>query len=75
MKIFKLLTWIGIIMIIGTAGSTDAGYMTFGTAVVQTLSGVLLSFVSYFMYALTYKPKTKSKRAKIVPIEELRKVG
>ena len=75
MKIFKFLTWIGIIMIIGAAGSSDVGTMDFGTAVVQTISGVLLSFASYFMYALTYKPKTKSKRARIVPIEELRKVG
>ena len=75
MKIFKLLTWVGIIMIIGAAGSSDAGYIDFSKAVLQTVSGVLLSFASYFLYALTYKPKTKMKRAKIVPIEELRKVG
>ena len=75
MKIFKLLTVIGIILVIGAAGSSDAGYIDFSKALLQTVSGVLLSFASYFLYALTRKPKSRMKRATIVPIEELRKVG
>jgi len=75
MKIFKLTAWLGVLLIIGTAGSSDTEYIDFAQAVMQCLAGALLTGVSYIMYVLTYRPKVKSKRRKIVPIEELRKVG
>lgn len=75
MKIFKITTWLGIIMIIGTAGSSDIGYISFSNAVAQLFSGVLISLASYVLYVATYRPKIKLKHRKIVPIEELRKVG
>ncbi|MBQ7039906.1 MAG: hypothetical protein IJN39_04995 [Clostridia bacterium] len=75
MKIFKLTTWIGILMIIGTAGSADAGYIAFPQIVMQCVAGLMIAGISYLMYALTYRPKIKTRRRKIVPIEEQRKVG
>lgn len=75
MKIFKFTMWLGIIMIIGTAGSSDIDTINFSNAVVQIGYGVLLSLVSYALYVITYRPKCKFKHRKIVPIEELRKVG
>lgn len=75
MKIFKFTTWIGILLLIGTAGSADLGNIGFSQTVLQITAGVLLAGTSYLMYILTYKPKLKIKRRKIVPIESLRKVG
>ena len=75
MKIFKILAFSGLVLILGAVDAADTDSITYWEMLRQILMGIGMTAIGSFL-AICTAPKPKKRRcASVVAIEQLRQAG
>ncbi len=75
MKLFKIITLIGILLLAGTAGASDLSTLDFKSVLQQGLLGCGLLLIGAAGMRCSGKPKQTKTTAKITPISAVKKAS
>ena len=75
MKIFKFISFLGVLLVLGAVDAADANSISYTHMIQQILLGVSICGAGAFLAKHTAPKPKKKHRAEIIPIEQLRHAG